>query len=109
MPSPSESAKLRGYTWYTTADFHHGSLGVRCRSAASLTRPILSGAVPPASRRGGESAALRQHGRQRRSRLEEDLHALGDARQLRLAAVDVDRQPSLAQREVADAQRPVSL
>ncbi len=23
IPSPSESAKLRGYIWYTTADFHH--------------------------------------------------------------------------------------
>ena len=35
-PSPSESAKLRGYTWYTTPVFHHGhsSLSERWSSTA---------------------------------------------------------------------------
>ena len=40
MPSPSESANDRGYTWYTTARVHHGA-----SSTVQLTCPIVAPAV----------------------------------------------------------------
>src|ERR1700730_11323440 len=47
MPSPSESVKLRGYTWYTTAAAHHGLLPTltRCPFHCDLDASNLRGGV----------------------------------------------------------------
>src|ERR1700726_3525051 len=46
-PSPSESVKLRGYTWYTTAAAHHGLLPTltRCPFHCDLDDSNLRGGV----------------------------------------------------------------
>src|SRR5215218_543883 len=58
-PSPSLSAKLRGYTWYTTADFHQ---------SRAVTDPSLSDRGAGPARPSARAAARAPAASRRRSR-----------------------------------------